>query len=159
MQRLQIALLGLLAAVRTNRAAAETGGDKTDPNFVCKSSTFLSSAESCQTQNCSPSDLTRIFTLGLQLCVPVGGTADNGLFNLSACAQPGLATAKAQSGCSDTDWKCICSNPAFTVGAAEYEEQHSSLSDVEFFKFDNVDDGKFHAVFHGADFHGRLVSP
>ena len=29
---------------------------------------------------------TGVFTLGLQLCAPVGGVADNGLFNLSACA-------------------------------------------------------------------------
>ena len=112
-----------------SRAAAQTGGNSTNLNFVCKSSDFLNSAEACEAASCSPPDLIRVFTRAVQLCEPVGGTIHVGLFNLSACAQPGLATAKVQSGCSDTDWACICSSPAFTVGAAQYEEQHCSLAD------------------------------
>ena len=112
-----------------SRAATQTGGNSTDLRFVCKSSDFLNSAESCEAANCSPPDLIRVFTRAVQLCEPVGGTVHIGLFNLSACAQPGLATAKVQSGCSDTNWTCICSSPAFTTGAARYEEQHCSLAD------------------------------
>ena len=140
-----IALLTLLLAIGSNcvtigdfpqcaqacisRAAAQTGGNSTDLNFVCKSSDFLNSAESCEAASCSPPDLTLVFTRAVQLCEPVGGTVHIGLFNLSACAQPGLAIAKAQSGCSDTNWTCICSSPAFTAGAAQYELQHCSLAD------------------------------
>ena len=140
-----IALLTLLLAIGSNcvtiddfpqcaqacisRAATQTGGKSSDLNFVCKSSDFLNSAESCEAASCSPSDLIQVFTRAIQLCEPVGGTIHIGLFNLSACAQPGLAVAKAQSGCSDTNWTCICSSLAFTVGAAQYEEQHCSLAD------------------------------
>ncbi|CAF9938520.1 MAG: hypothetical protein HETSPECPRED_001103 [Heterodermia speciosa] len=112
-----------------SRAAVQTGGNSTNLSFVCKSNDFLTSTESCEAASCSPPDLIQVFTRAVQLCEPVGGTVHIGLFNLSACAQPGLATAKAQSGCSDTDWTCICSSPAFTTGAARYEEQHCSLAD------------------------------
>ena len=112
-----------------SRAAAQTGGNSTNLSFICKSSDFLNSAESCEAASCSPPDLIQVFTHAIQLCEPVGGTVHIGLFNLSACAQPGLATAKVQSGCSDTDWPCICSSPAFTIGAARYEEQHCSLAE------------------------------
>lgn len=122
-----------------SRADAQTGGNSTDLSFVCKSSDFLNSAESCEAANCSPADLFQVFTRAIQLCEPVGGTIHIGLFNLSACAQPGLSTAKAQSGCSDTNWTCICSSPAFTVGAAQYEEQHCSLADRQaIFNFTSV---------------------
>ena len=90
-----------------SRSASQTGGNSTDLNFICKSSDFLNVAESCEAQDCDPSELIRtyrsgtlyligrrlnmarhlgIFTLAIQLCDPVGGTVHIGLFNLTACA-------------------------------------------------------------------------
>ena len=43
--------------------------------------------------------------------------------------QPGLAIATAESGCSITDWTCICTSSAYTVVAAEFEDQYCSPAD------------------------------
>ena len=49
---------------------------------------------------------------------------------LKECAQqPGLAAATAASGCSPTNWTCICSSPAFLVDAPKYEEQYCSVAE------------------------------
>lgn len=111
------------------RTTAEFGVNATDLSFICKSNSFLSSVESCEGQNCGPADLTRLFTLAIQLCEPVGGTNHIGLFNLSTCAQPGLDIATSESGCSPTNWTCICQSQAYTVVAAAYEDQYCSPAD------------------------------
>lgn len=43
--------------------------------------------------------------------------------------QPGLDIATAESGCSITNWTCICASPAYTIIAAEFEKQDCSPAD------------------------------
>lgn len=112
-----------------NQAAAQLGGDTTDLSFICKSSYFIKSVGSCGRRTCSSSDETRAFRLTVQICEPVGGTSGVSLADLPTCAQPGLEFATKESGCSTTDWTCICKSSAYTVVAAEYEERYCSPRD------------------------------
>lgn len=98
-------------------------------SFTCKSSAFLSAVDACEAKTCSPYDISRTFTLSIQICEPVGGSNAIGLGNLLSCAQPGLANATAESGCSPTNWTYICASPAYTIDAAKYEEQYCSAAD------------------------------
>lgn len=43
--------------------------------------------------------------------------------------QPGIAIANSESGCSPTNWTCICSSPAYLVGSARYSEQYCNPAD------------------------------
>ena len=91
-------------------------------------------------------EYTGVFTYAIQICEPVGGANTIGLGNLSSCAvsfyvslvseqsadhnkQPGLAIATTESGCSTTNWTCICTSSAYTIITAEYEDQYCSPAD------------------------------
>ena len=43
--------------------------------------------------------------------------------------QPGLEIATAESGCSITDWTCICTSSAYTIVTDEFEKQYCSPAD------------------------------
>ena len=43
--------------------------------------------------------------------------------------QPGLDIATVESGCSITDWTCICTSSAYTVVTDEFEKQYCSPAD------------------------------
>ena len=91
-------------------------------------------------------EYTGVFTYAIQICEPVGGANSIGLGNLSSCAvsfyvspvprqsadhnkQPGLAIATTESGCSTTNWTCICTSSAYTIITAEYEDRYCSPAD------------------------------
>ena len=87
------------------------------PFFGCNSALRTRWGDHCH-QPCKP----------FKLCC---GSSDRPapISSIHSKQQPGLDIATGESGCSITDWTCICTSSAYTIITDEFEKQYCSPAD------------------------------